>query len=310
MCALIVNTKGLVKSFGNVFALNELNFCVPKGISGFIGKNGAGKTTTIGILLGLLKPDQGEATIFGLDCRSDSYEIRRRIGIMHEVIAYPNNFSGIHFLEYVAKIYGNSQPEKKAREVIKDVGLNEAGKKRISKYSAGMLRRLGLAQALIGDPEMIILDEPTANIDPIGRIELLKKINEMHKENGTSFLISTHILSDLEKICNWLSIIDEGKIVDQGSVKDLAEKCSANIYKIEVPHSQLFADKVQALECVDKVWIEKGKVYCKVKDQTIFTEELLKITTELKAPLKEFSQMMGTLEEIYTKTLSEKKNAF
>ena len=165
-----------------------------------------------------------------------------------------------------------------------------------------MFRRLGLAQALICDPELAILDEPTANIDPLGRITLLDKIKEMHKDRGTSFLISTHILSDLEKVCNWLSIIDAGKIVDQGNIKDLAEKYSANIYKIEVSNPMLFAEKIQVLSMVEKVWVENNYVYCKVKNTTTFYQEIPKVAAKQKLQLKGFQHMLGTIEEIYKET--------
>ena len=302
MGTFIINTSNLVKSFGSTVALDELNLQVPKGISGFIGKNGAGKTTTISVLLGLLKPNWGEATVFGLDCWRDSYKIRRRLGVMHEVNAYPSSFTGKHFLEYVAKIYGVSQVEQRTKEALRNVGLADARDKPIKAYSAGMFRRLGLAQALICDPELAILDEPTANIDPLGRITLLDKIKEMHKDRGTSFLISTHILSDLEKVCNWLSIIDAGKIVDQGNIKDLAEKYSANIYKIEVSNPMLFAEKIQVLSMVEKVWVENNYVYCKVKNTTTFYQEIPKVAAKQKLQLKGFQHMLGTIEEIYKET--------
>lgn len=298
----VINTTNLVKSFGKIVALNELNLQVPKGVSGFVGKNGAGKTTTIGVLLGLLKPDSGEATVFGLDCWRDSFEIRHKLGVMHEVNAYPSSFTGKRFLEHVARIYGITQINQRVSEVLKDVGLTDARDKPIKVYSAGMLRRLGLAQALIGNPELAILDEPTANIDPLGRITLLEKIKEMNEENGTNFFISTHILSDLEKVCNWLSIIDSGKIVDQGGVKELAEKYSANVYKIEVSDPQLFVENVKDLSIVEKIWIENNRVYCKVKDPDAFCEEIPKIAAKLKLQLKSFQHMLGTLEEIYAKT--------
>jgi len=302
----IVSTIGLVKSFGSNFALNGLDLKVPKGISGFVGRNGAGKTTTISVLLGLLKANAGEATVFGLDCWQDSYEIKRRLGVMHEVNAYPNSFTGKHFLKHVARIYELSQVDKRVTDALKDVGLVDALDKKIGSYSAGMLKRLGLAQALISEPEFVILDEPTANIDPFGRITLLDQIKDMHNERGTSFLISTHILSDLEKVCNWLSIIDSGKIVDQGTITDLAEKYSANMYKIEVSNPGIFVDKVQKMHNVDKIWIENGKVYCKVNDVDTFYEKIPEIAAELKLQLKSFQQLLGTLEEIYKATAGEK----
>jgi len=302
MSAYLVSTANLVKSFGKAAVLQKLNMQVPKGISGFIGKNGAGKTTTIGVLLGLLKPNSGEATVFGLDSWHDSFEIRRRLGVMHETNAYPSGFTAQRFLEHVARIYGVPEGNQRIKELLTDVGLADARDKSIKTFSAGMFRRLGLAQALIGNPELAILDEPTANIDPLGRIALLEKIKEMNKEHGTSFLISTHILSDLEKICSWLSIIDAGKIVDQGNVQDLAGKYSANVYKVDISEPQLFAERVQKMETVEKIWIENGKVYCKVKDPEAFCLEIPKIAAELKVQLKGFQQVVGTLEEIYTKT--------
>jgi ABC-2 type transport system ATP-binding protein len=299
--ALVIKTVNLTKSFGKTVALNNLDLQVPKGISGFIGKNGAGKTTTIGVLLGLLKPNQGEATVLGLDCWRDSFEIRRRLGVMHEVNAYPGNFTGRSFLEYVAKIYGMKQVSESVNEMLNDVGLIDAKDRLIKTYSAGMFRRLGLAQALISHPELVILDEPTANIDPLGRITLLEKIKSINKEYGTSFLISTHILSDLEKICNWLSIIESGRIIDQGSVNELAEKYSANIYKIKVSNPQLFLKKIEELTMVEKAWIESDNVFCKVNNPDAFCEAIPGIAMESKLQLKGFQQMIGTLEEIYAK---------
>ena len=302
MGSLVANTVGLVKSFGTTVALDGLNLEIPKGISGFIGNNGSGKTTTIGILLGLLKPERGEAKVFGLDCWRNSFEIRRRTGVLHENNTFPGNFSGRRFLEHVADIYGITDSKQSAKDILKTVGLSDSKDKLIKGYSAGMTRRLGLAQALIGDPELVILDEPTANIDPLGRIDLLNKIKELHKEKGTSFLISTHILSELEKICDWLSIIDSGKIVDQGHIKDLADKYFANIYVIEVSKPTLLLEKIKTLNNIERTWIEDEKVYCKFKNQNEFFKEIPKIIVALDLQLKSFRNSQGTLEEIYKKT--------
>ena len=302
MGALVANTVGLVKSFGTTVALDGLNLEIPKGISGFVGNNGSGKTTTIGILLGLLKPERGEAKVFGLDCWRNSFEIRRRTGVLHENNTFPGNFSGRRFLEHVADIYGITDSKQSAKDILKTVGLSDSKDKLIKGYSAGMTRRLGLAQALIGDPELVILDEPTANIDPLGRIDLLNKIKELHKEKGTSFLISTHILSELEKICDWLSIIDSGKIVDQGHIKDLADKYFANIYVIEVSKPTLLLEKIKTLNNIERTWIEDEKVYCKFKNQNEFFKEIPKIIVALDLQLKSFRNSQGTLEEIYKKT--------
>ncbi|MDR2699810.1 MAG: ABC transporter ATP-binding protein [Nitrososphaerota archaeon] len=303
----VVETSNLVKTFGRVHALNGLSMQIPKGISGFVGKNGSGKTTTIGVLLGLIKANTGQATMFGLDCWKSSFEIRQKIGVMHETNAYPGNFSGRRFLTHVAKLYGITQIDQVITELLNDVDLIHAQDKPIKTYSAGMFKRLGLAQALIGIPELAILDEPTANIDPIGRITLLEKIKEIHTKHGTSFLISTHILSDLEKICNYLLIIDQGKTIDQGYINNLTEKYSANIYKIEVSNTQQFAATLKKIAIIDKVWVENGKIFCKVNDPEVFCAEIPKIVSELRLPLKGFQQTLGSLEEIYAQTVGEKR---
>lgn len=303
----VVETINLVKTFGKVSALNELSMQIPKGISGFVGKNGSGKTTTIGVLLGLIKANKGQATVFGLDCWKNSFEIRQKIGVMHETNAYPGSFNARHFLTHVAKLYGITQIDQTIDELLNDVDLIYAQDKPIKTYSAGMFKRLGLAQALIGNPELAILDEPTANIDPIGRITLLEKIKEMHAKKGTSFLISTHILSDLEKICNYLIIIDQGKTIDEGYMSNLTEKYSANIYKIEVSNPQQFTTALQKLDAIDKVWIENGKIFCKVNNPEVFCSEIPKIASELKLQLKGFQQSLGSLEEIYTQTVGDKR---
>ena len=300
--SLIVNTDNISKSFGKNYALRDLNLHAPPGITGFVGRNGAGKTTTIGLLLGLLKPTSGKATIFGLDSWSDSYQIRSKLGVMHETNAYPGSFNSKRYLAHVARIYGISGAEEQINAQLKDVGLWDAREKPIKAYSAGMIRRLGLAQALISNPELAILDEPTANIDPIGRATLLGIIKEMNKEHGTNFLISTHILSDLEKVCTWLSIIDAGKIVDQGPVKDLSEKYSANTYKIVVSNPQLLFEKLQNAEFIKKVWIDNDMIFCQVKDEVAFYTEVPKIAANLKLQLKTFQHMLGTIDEIYAKT--------
>jgi ABC-2 type transport system ATP-binding protein len=299
---LIVSTDNLSKSFGKNYALKELNLQIPRGINGFVGRNGAGKTTTIGVLLGLLKPTSGKATVFGLDSWADSYKIRSRLGVMHETNAYPGGFNSQRYLEHVARIYGISQAEERINAQLKAVDLWDAREKPIKTYSAGMFRRLGLAQALLSDPELAILDEPTANIDPIGRATILGIIKEMNREHGTSFLISTHILSDLEKVCSWLSIIDGGRIVDQGSIDALSGKYSANTYKIVVSNPQLMLEKLKAAVFIQKIWIENNIIYCQVNDEAAFYSEIPKTAAALKLQLKTFQHMTGTIDEIYAKT--------
>lgn len=301
--ANIIETTGLTKSFGKIIALNGLDLKAVRGVSGFVGPNGSGKTTTINIILGLLKPDDGEASVFGLDCWHESFEIRQRVGVLHEKPGYPRNFTGARYLEHVAHIYRVSQPKLRTRELLKEVGLHEAGDRAIKTYSAGMIQRLGLAQALIGDPKLVILDEPTSNLDPMGRMELLEKIKELHKDYKVNFFISTHILTELEKVCGWISIIKDGMIVDQGFVGELAAKYSANVYRIMISNPNLFAEKLQAIDAVERTWVVEEMLYCRVKNKEDFYEKVPQLAAELNLRLRELQPLYGTLEEIYKKAI-------
>jgi len=304
----LIATEELTKFFGDIPALTGLNLKVPEGVAGFIGANGAGKTTTINIPLGLLKPTSGKATVFGLDSWKESFEIRKRLGILHEKPAYIGNFTGQRYLEHVAKIYGKTNAKQKAQQLLKDVGLFQAGEKRIKTYSAGMTQRLGLAQALIGDPELVILDEPTANLDPLGRIEFLEMIKKLHKEREVNFFISTHILPELEKVCDWVSIINDGIIVDQGKLEDLSQKYSANIYRIEVSKPNLLVEHLSQTKIIEKIWTEGDSVYCVVKDVKGFHDTIPRLTVDLGLQLKSLQPLRSTLEEIFKATVKENEN--
>ena len=302
----IIETKNLTKSFGKIRALNQLNLKDGGGVSGLIGPNGAGKTTTIHILMGFLKPNEGSATVFGLDSWKQSLEIRKKVGYLQENPRYPETFTGLRFLEHIARLHETPQPKQKAKEMMKEVGLIDASQNPIKTYSAGMLQRLGLAQALIGEPELVILDEPTANLDPSGRLDLLNKIKTLHKDSQVKFLISTHILPELEKVCNWVSIIDNGTIIDQGYVKDLAVKYSSNTYRIETSNPQALLDSLQHQSFIDTVWLEENIIYAKVKDIKTFREKVPRIAATKKMQLIELRPIHGNLEEIYAITVKEK----
>jgi ABC-2 type transport system ATP-binding protein len=303
--ALIV-TRSLFKTFGDVKALNGLNLEVKKGISGFIGPNGAGKTTTINILLGLVKPDHGEAHAFGMDCWKQSFEIRKRLGILHEKAEFPNYFSGSRYLEHVAHLYAITKPRQTATKLLKDVGLAQAADRTIKTYSAGMIQRLGLAQALIGNPELAILDEPTANLDPLGRMDFLEKIQTLYKDKHTNFLISTHILPELEKVCNWVSIINGGTIVDQGNIQDLVAKYSANTYIIKVSQPALLIKELEKASSVEKTWTDGQTIYAKTKNYEDLNRDILKLALELNVTLQSIEPVHGRLEDLF-KTALEKK---
>lgn len=299
----LIVTDGLGKSFGNVHALRGLDLEVREGISGFIGPNGAGKTTTINIILGLVKPDQGEAHAFGLDCWKQSFEVRKRLGVLHEKAEFPNYFTGARYLTHIAHLYDVASPKETVKKLLQEAGIADAADRTIKTYSAGMTQRLGLAQALIGNPELAILDEPTANLDPLGRMEFLERIQTLHKDKGTNFLISSHILPELEKVCNWVSIINEGTITDQGTLQELIAKYSADTYMIRVSEPAKLAERLQKASSIIETWSNGQIIYVKIRNYKDFNRDVLKLTLELKITLQSIEPAHGKLDDLFKTSL-------
>jgi len=303
----IIKTHNLTKYFGAIQAVKDLNLQDGGAISGFIGPNGAGKTTTLHILLGFIKPTSGTATVFNLDSWAQSLQIRERIGFLQENPYYPKAFTGRRFLEHIANFHRLPQPKQKAKQILKEVDLASASENPIKTYSAGMLQRLGLAQALISEPELVILDEPTANLDPTGRLDLLEKIKQLHKDKNIKFFISTHILSELEKVCNWVSIVNNGTISDQGFIQDLSARYSANVYKITVSNPQKLIEALQNQPYIERAWQEENNIYAKIKDTEAFLQDISKITAKQKMKIEELRLLHSALEEIYNLAVRRKK---
>jgi ABC-2 type transport system ATP-binding protein len=306
---LVVEVEGLAKRFGRVQALRGLDLQLSSGVTGLVGPNGAGKTTAMGILLGLLRPDGGEARVFGLDCWQNSFEIRKKVGALHEKPVYPGGFTGRRYLEYVAKFYGAANPRERAAEMLGTVGFSDAADRNIGTYSAGMVQRIGLAQALMGQPELVILDEPTANLDPIGRVEFLEKIRELHQEKGISFIISTHVLSELEIVCDQVAIITGGVVKEQGKIEDLARKYEGRTFTAVVSNPTLLSEEIEKTGVATHVSIEAGKAIVDVDSAQRLRAEIIRIVQKHKLELIAMGPEYGMLEMIYRKAMEAKKIA-
>lgn len=227
MAETIISTSNLTKKYDDLKAVNKLNLNIREGeIYGLLGPNGAGKTTTILMLLGLTEPSSGSAEIKGIDTVRDSIDVKKFTGYLPDQVGFYNNQSGKNNLIYTAKLNGvdPSNIEKKAEEMIKIVGLDNVMNDKVATYSKGMRQRLGLADVLIKDPEIIILDEPTIGIDPTGINEFLNLIRRLSKENGITVLLSSHLLNQVQKICDRVGIFVKGQLLAEGSIKDLADK--------------------------------------------------------------------------------------
>ena len=210
----------LTKSYGSQVAVNRLNLTVEaKQIHGFLGPNGAGKTTTIKMLVGLLTPDSGSLKILGMNAAGDKPKIRQRIGYMPELPKFPKHLTGEELLDVYGRMYGMSKEERKQRtaELLKMVGLAGRGHDKIAKYSKGMQQRIGIAQALLSNPELVILDEPSIGLDPVGMVEVRDIV-----KGGQTVFFSSHLLAEVQQICDHVTIINNGLTLFTGTLEDIA----------------------------------------------------------------------------------------
>lgn len=217
-----VVARDVVMRYGSIIALDHFSIDVPTGVVGLLGPNGAGKSTFIKTVLGLVEPQNGEITVAGLDSRKDMLTIRDRVGYMPEYDCLVEGMTGIELVSYFGMISGMSKSDSMLRshEVLDFVGLGEERYRPISSFSTGMKQRVKLAQAIVHDPAILFLDEPTNGMDPLGREEMLELIGRIAASNK-SILVSSHILQDMEKVCDHVIIINNGKTVAEGKMKDL-----------------------------------------------------------------------------------------
>ena len=221
----VIQTMGLSKRYKDRWAVDHLDLQVEQGdIYGFIGQNGAGKSTTLKLLCGLARPTQGEALIFGKPIR-DSVA-RRRVGALIEQPGLYPDLSGRENLGLYAALLGLDSPERQVEEILETVGLSPKEKKPVRHYSMGMKQRLGVALALLGRPDLLLLDEPINGLDPEGIREMREMLLRLNRERGLTILVSSHILGELSKIATRYGIIQQGRMVEQISAVELEQKCT------------------------------------------------------------------------------------
>lgn len=216
----MIQVNGLVKDYGNRRALDNITFDANQGeIVGFLGPNGAGKTTTMRILTGYMPPTDGEAFVAGYDVIDESLEVRKRVGYLPETVPLYDDMTAIEYLKFMGELRRLPDPEERALETLEMVNLEERADSFIGTYSKGMRQRIGLAQALLHRPEVIILDEPTIGLDPAQVVEIRNVIREIGKDR--TVLFSTHILSEAQQICDRVLIINKGLIVAEDTPENL-----------------------------------------------------------------------------------------
>ncbi|GAA5417796.1 putative ABC transporter ATP-binding protein YxlF [Paraliobacillus ryukyuensis] len=298
------NVKHLTKTFGNSPVVNDISFTLePGNCVALLGANGAGKTTTLRMLAGLLKPSNGSIELEGMKPNADR---REHIGYLPQYPVFHSWMTGKEFLVYVGQLANLTKANAldRADYFLERVGIPEAKNQRIGKYSGGMKQRLGIAQAMIHQPTMIMLDEPVSSLDPIGRREVLTLMEELKQQ--TTILFSTHILSDAEEISDGLLLMHQGKIVESGSLHELRNKHQTA--KINLSFHELnqnYVDILKGLPGIADCFIEREELVCIVEDTEQARDELLNIVTTNQYPLTKFEVSRTSLEDLFMKVVKQ-----
>ena len=238
----LVETRDLTKRYGSsVLALDALSVTVNAGVTGLVGSNGAGKSTLIKILLGLLPATGGSATLFGFDVATQGPELRQYVGYMPEHDCLPPDVSATEFVSHMAQINGlpRAAARERTAEVLRHVGLFEERYRAIGGYSTGMKQRVNLAQALVHDPRLLMLDEPTNGLDPAGRDEMLDLIRRIGSDFQMSILMSAHLLGEIERVCDQLIVIDGGRLMRSDSISSFTEQMQVLAVEVDSKQDEL-----------------------------------------------------------------------
>jgi len=248
---MLFQLDAVTKTYGAVKALDDLSVAVPPGAIGLLGPNGSGKTTLIRTLLGLIPVDAGSGQILGMDFRHQQLEIRRQVGFAPEDECLFPRVDGVEFVAYAGELVGMRAKDamQRAHEVLDYVGLGEARYRKVESYSSGMKQRLKLASAIVHDPKLLILDEPTNGMDPAGREEILELSRDLAHNKEMSLLFSSHLLPDVERVCDHIIVLGSGKLLTQGNIQQLKQvhnRCFEVRLKAE---ADVFAKHLSELGC-------------------------------------------------------------
>ncbi len=306
-----IETTNLTKKYASLVAVDNLDLKVKADtIHGFLGPNGAGKTTTLKILVGLLKPDGGSVSVLGQELGWDKPDVRSRIGYMPELPKLPKHLKGRELLDIYGRMYGMTKEARKKQvpKLLDMVGLRERGDDLIGKYSKGMQQRLGLAQALLNEPELVILDEPSLGLDPVGMVEVREIMKGISKEGVTVFL-SSHLLHEVEQVCTHVTIINKGVEVTSGTLKQISAKFRGPvIIEAEVDKlSKAVIEKVKGLPFVADVSRDGKKLLVQVKTRDDVRSQVSQAITAEGGIVISMNLKGESLEDVFMDLLVKSK---
>lgn len=304
MAENVIEISHLTKQYGSKTAVNDLCLSIHRGeVYGLLGPNGAGKTTTILMLLGLTEPTAGTAVINGLNCTRNPLDVKAVVGYLPDNVGFYSDMTGRQNLRFTGRLNGLSGDELETRidSLLERVGMTEAADRRAGTYSKGMRQRLGIADVLMKDPEIIVMDEPTLGIDPAGMQELLELIRKLSVEDGRTLLLSSHQLQQVQQVCDRVGIFVDGNLIASGTLPELEEKIrqdSGFLLELEV---EPFDDRVLGVLYQQKgiTNIQKEGKRLMVSSSTDIRSELTKFLGEHNYSILHLHQRGGDLDEIY-----------
>ena len=304
----VISTEGLSKSFGEVHALKSLDLRVPqKSIFAFLGPNGSGKTTTIKLLLGLLKPTSGGGKIFGMDIVHDSVDIRAHIGYLPQDSRFYEHMTARQTLEYTARFFyagPQSEIDKRVNEMIELVGLEGKADRPIKGFSGGERQRLGIAQAEVNYPDLLILDEPAASLDPQGRRDVLDVMSRIRKH--ATIFYCTHILDDVQRVSDQVAIVNQGELVTQASIEDLLAGKGDVIYSVTLRGDAQIASAYTQVN--QQPWVsgieasqqgDQSTWQVSVTDEAAAEDQLMSLLVSSGLRVSNFGRKEQNLEDVF-----------
>jgi ABC-2 type transport system ATP-binding protein len=307
---VMIETRGLTKKYGKLVAVNSLDVKVQKGaVHGFVGPNGAGKSTTIKLLVGAIKRTSGEGFIKGYPI--GSVDARRAIGYSPERPSFYKDWTAFDYLVHMAALSGlkTDEAERRSQELLDWLELSDFSKARVGGFSAGMKQRLSIAQAMSHKPELLVLDEPTANLDPDGRMSLLEKLKKLPQEQGVTIFISSHILSELEYLIDSVTLINKGRMVAEDSLKAMKEEISLNRFALNTSNNEAVMKALQGHPSIQEMKLgNDGVIHISSQDMGKLQSAVMEAATKTGSLLKNFGEEQVKLEDIYRSTMEQGKD--
>ncbi|AJS58133.1 ABC transporter ATP-binding protein [Paenibacillus sp. IHBB 10380] len=300
MSEFIITTHDLSKRYGSRKVVEKVNLEINKGdIYGFLGPNGAGKTTTIRMLLGLIKPSSGSVHMFEKNLKQEKMAILRKVGSLVEYPSYYGHLTAYENLEVIRRIL--EVPKSRIDEVLSIVRLTKDARRSVKGYSLGMKQRLGIAAALLGQPELLILDEPTNGLDPSGILEIRELIKKMPQEEGITVLVSSHLLSEVEQMANRVGIIQEGNMLFQNSIEVLRQRAKSKI-RMVVTEPEIALRTVAAVGCYAKLK-ESALIFEGISDEKI--ARTIEALVNNQHDIYRVEEITTSLEDIFLELIGE-----